>query len=87
MNLRGVYESGIESCFSFVPNLGIWKILGGMLRSWCRNGGPRDLPKSAASNTDEPLGAQLSGETPCIVKVLEDEWGEVHKILVSVVKP
>lgn len=27
MNFRGVYIKGIESCLSFVPNFGIWKML------------------------------------------------------------
>ena len=27
MNLRGVWDSGMVSCLSFVPSFGIWKIL------------------------------------------------------------
>jgi len=44
-------------------------------------------PKYTASNTNEALWAELGGETPCIVKVLEDERGEMHQILVGVVEP
>jgi hypothetical protein len=27
MSFRGVYDNGNESCLSFVPRFGIWKIL------------------------------------------------------------
>ena len=31
--------------------------------------------------------AQLRRETPCVVQAIEDEWREVHEVLVRIVEP
>ncbi len=45
------------------------------------------LPKGAARNANEALRAKLRRETPGIIKRLEDEWREMHEILMRVVQP
>ena len=89
MNLRGVYDSGIESCFSLVPSRGIWKILWRREDSTFAQSVRHEviLPQKTARDSYQAFWAEFSGETPSIVQIFEYEGSKVHHILMSVVQP
>jgi hypothetical protein len=44
-------------------------------------------PKNTTSYANEALRIELSGETPCVVQVIEHQGREMHEILRRVIQP
>jgi hypothetical protein len=88
MNFLGVYDNGIESCFSLIPSLGTWKILATVSTQITLQGGANSYsPKYGPRNPNQTLRTQLRRETPRIIQIFVNQRREVHEVLVCIIQP
>ena len=85
MNLRGVYNRGMESCFNFTPRRETEKILKQVNHRMVYICKKRNAPQNIAGDTDQPFWTKLGRKAPSKVKVVVDEGSKMHEVLIGIV--
>jgi hypothetical protein len=88
MNFRGVYSSGMLSCFNFWPSFGIWNILDNQISvENTEEDKIYHLPEDTSGDPNQAVGAKLSREAPSVVETFKDQGSKVKQILMGVIEP